>query len=211
MNLSKLGLGVGKILNKSGPGAINTKFRSSAGGAGGGAGHANKTYGLGGMGSSKSLGLSGAGGAVNNFGSGSGGFGSGQGGSGGLGGAGIGKGFGSGKGGRGRANVTVPSSGPVVSGGLTRQEILAVIRSNLNQIRHCYEQLLQRSPRSSGKLVVNFTIGASGRVKSISAGGGISDSIMRGCVTGRIKRWKFPAPRGANSVNVKYPFVFTPL
>ena len=211
VNLSKLGLGVGKILNKSGPGAINTKFKSSAGGAGGGAGHGNKTYGLGGMGSSKSLGLSGAGGAVNNFGSGSGGFGSGDGGNGGLGGAGIGKGFGSGSGDRGRANVTVPSSGPVVSGGLTRQEILAVIRSNLNQIRHCYEQLLQRSPRSSGKLVVDFTIGSGGRVAAISAGGGISDSIMRGCVTGRIKRWKFPEPRGASSVNVKYPFVFTPL
>jgi len=211
VNLSKLGLGVGKILNKSGPGAINTKFKSSAGGAGGGAGHGSKTYGLGGMGSSKSLGLSGAGGAVNNFGSGSGGFGSGQGGSGGLGGAGIGKGFGSGGSGRGRANVTVPSSGPVVSGGLSRQEILAVIRSNLNQIRHCYELLLQRSPRSSGKLVVDFTIGSGGRVGAISAGGGISDSIMRGCVTGRIKRWKFPEPRGASSVKVKYPFVFTPL
>ena len=38
VNLSKLGLGAGKILNKTGPSAIHTKFRNSAGGAGGGSG-----------------------------------------------------------------------------------------------------------------------------------------------------------------------------
>jgi TonB family protein len=212
MNLSKLGLGVGKILDKTGPGAINTNFRNSAGGAGGGSGSASRNYGLGGVGSnSGSLGLAGSGGAVNNFGSGNGGFGGGSGGSGGLGGAGIGKGFGSGDG-RGRANVSVPSSGPVVSQGLSRQEILAVIQANLNQIRHCYEQLLQRSPNSSGKLTVNFTIGASGSVTDAQIrDSSISDVVMQGCVRGRVKQWEFPKPRGAASVQVSYPFVFNPL
>lgn len=211
VNLSKLGLGVGKILNQTGPGAINTPFKNSAGGAGGGSGSAGRTYGFGGLGNSASLGLAGSGGAVNNFGSGSGGFGGGQGGTGGLGGAGIGKGFGDGDG-RGRANVSVPASGPEASAGLTRQEILAVIQANLNQIRHCYEQLLQRSPNASGKVAVNFQIGATGDVTTVSIKEStISDSIMRGCVTGRIQRWQFPKPRGTSSVDVSYPFVFTPL
>ncbi len=223
VNLSKLGLGAGKILNQAGAGAVHTNFKSSAGGAGGGMGSASKTYGLGGVGNSSSLGLAGTGSAINNFGSGSGGYGSGQGGSGGLGGAGLGRGTGSGgggagggfgSGGHGRAEISIPESGPVVDGGLTRQEILAVIRSNLNQIRHCYEQLLQRSPKAAGKVTVDFVVGAAGNVQTVgidSGGTTISDSVLRGCITGKIKRWKFPRPRGASQVNVNYPFVFTPL
>ena len=209
VNLGKLGLGVGKVLSTTGAGAIKTDFKDSAGGAGGGAGSGAKTYGLGGPGTGATLGVAGTGSAVNNFG-GFGGSGSGQGGSGGLGGAGLGKDFG--KGGGGRANVSVPEGDPVVSGGLTTQEVQAVIRANLNQIRHCYEQLLQRSPNANGKIKVNFTIGADGRVASASIQSDtIGDAVMGGCVTGKVQRWKFPNPRGGQSVTVNYPFVFNPL
>ncbi len=219
VNLSQLGLGVGKVLSKTGPGAIQTNFQSSSGGAGGGAGSGSKTYGMGGAGSGKSLGLAGAGGAANNFGSGSGGSGSGQGGSGGFGGSGGGPGFGSGSGngkggagGHGRANVTIPPGDPSVSGGLTAQEIMAVIRAHLNEIRHCYEQLLQRSPSSNGKISVSFVVGLSGSVTSVSvAEATLNDSVMRGCVTGRIRQWDFPKPRGGQPVTVNYPFVFNPI
>ncbi len=210
VNLSKLGLGAGKVLTQTGAGAIKTDFKDSAGGAGGGSGSAAKTYGLGGPGSGTTLGVAGAGGAVNNFG-GFGGNGSGQGGTGGLGGAGLGQGFGKGAG-TGRANVSVPEGDPVVSGGLTTQEVQAVIRANLNQIRHCYEQLLQRAPNANGKIKVNFTIGADGRVTASSINSDtIGDAVMAGCVTGKVQRWKFPNPRGGQSVNVNYPFVFNPL
>ena len=175
--------------------------------------------------SGKSLGLAGASGAANNFGSGSGGLLGGQGGSGGGGGNGIGPGFGGGGGGaggaggkgkggngHGRANVEVPAGDPVVSGGLTAQEIMAVIRANLNQIRHCYEQLLQRSPSASGKMGTTFTIDTSGRVTSVNVSQDtINDSMMRGCVTGKMQRWPFPKPRGGQPVTVNYPFVFNPL
>lgn len=222
VNLEKLGLGVGKVLNKTGPGAIQTNFQSAAGGAGGGAGSAAKTYGMGGIGGGKSLGLAGAGGAASNFGSGSGGSGSGQGGLGGFGGSGGGPGFGSGgagsgaggggAGGHGRANVTIPPGDPGVSGGLTAQEIMAVIRAHLNEIRHCYEQLLQRSPSASGKIAVEFVVALGGNVSGVRVTeASLNDSVMRGCVTGRIQRWAFPKPRGGQPVTVNYPFVFNPL
>jgi outer membrane biosynthesis protein TonB len=106
----------------------------------------------------------------------------------------------------------VPPGDPVVSGGLTAQEILQVIRNNLNQIRHCYEQLLQRSPNAAGKMGVRFVIGVNGRVQSVNVTDStISDSRMRGCVTGAIARWPFPTPRGGQPVTVNYPFVFNPL
>ncbi len=210
MNLDKLGFASGKVLQKVGPGAIATDFQSSAGGAGGGMGSASKTYGISGSGNKKSLGLSGTDGAVNNFGSGTGGYLSGLGGQGGLGGAGLGRG--DGQGGRGRANVYVPPQDPVVAGGLTQQEVADVIRANLNQIRHCYEQLLARSPNSAGKIMAQFVIGLNGMVADASIKSSeIGDQIMQGCVVGKIRRWKFPQPRGGSSVTVTYPFVFNPL
>jgi outer membrane biosynthesis protein TonB len=99
-----------------------------------------------------------------------------------------------------------------VSGGLTSQEIMAVIRANLNQIRHCYEQLLQRSPSASGKMGTTFVIDTAGRVSSVSVSQDtVNDSMMRGCVTGKMQRWAFPKPRGGQPVSVNYPFVFNPL
>jgi outer membrane biosynthesis protein TonB len=220
VNLDKLGLGVGKVLSKTGPGAIATNFQSNSGGAGGGAGSAGKTYGMGGVGGGKSLGIAGAGGAASNFGSGSGGSGSGDGGSGGFGGSGGGPGFGKGgvgsggggAGGHGRANVTIPAGDPGVSGGLTAQEIMVVIRAHLNEIRHCYEQLLQRSPSAAGKIAVEFVVALGGNVSSVKVTeASLNDMGMRGCVTGRIQRWDFPKPRGGQPVTVNYPFVFNPL
>lgn len=122
-----------------------------------------------------------------------------------------GSGSGSGSG-QGRPNVAVPSGDPAVSGGLSSQEILQVVRANLDQIRNCYDQLQQRSPSAAGKLAVDWSINAQGSVSSVSiAESSISDSQMKGCVTSSIKRWKFPEPRGGQAVQVTYPFTFTPI
>lgn len=211
VNLSKLGLGAGKVLNKSGPGAIQTNFKSSAGGAGGGMGSGKRTLGLGGgLGKGTSLGLGGSSAGINNFGSGSGGLLSGAGGSGGLGG--FGGGRGTGDGGRRPVAVSVGTGGaPGVSGGLTTEEVMQVIRANLNQIRYCYEQVLQRSPNKSGKIKVNFVVAANGRVTTARiASDTVGDARMGACVTGKIKMWKFPRPRGGQKVDINYPFVFNP-
>jgi len=204
VNLSALGLGAGKVLNKSGPGAVRVPFKDSAGGAGGGAGSAKKNYGLGGSGESRSVGVAGSGTGINNFGSGSGGFDSGQGGKGGLGGVGQGRGSG-----RGRAKVNVAAGVPGVQGGLTSEEIRGVIVANLNQIRACYESYLQSSPGKSGSVKVKFKIGLSGRVTGASVTSS-NISQINGCITRKIKRWDFPKPRGGEPVNVTYPFNFSP-
>jgi outer membrane biosynthesis protein TonB len=211
VNLGQLGLGIGKVMNKTGPGAIQTNFKNSAGGAGGGSGSGTKDLGLGGLGSGRSLGIAGTGAEVSNFGSGSGGGLSGLGGSGGTG---LGDAFGGGKDGKGRGQVevSIPMGDPAVSGGLTTQEVKAVITTHLNEIRHCYEQLLQRSPNAGGKINSRFVIATTGRVTSAGIESAtIQDARMQGCVTGAIQRWKFPLPRGGAPVTITYPFVFNPL
>lgn len=203
VNLSKLGLDVGQVLSKRGAGAQYTTFKSSAGGAGGGRGSRLNTTGIGGLGNERSLSLKGSKGAANKFGTGQG-----------LvdrGGRGGGRGFGSGRG-RGGVAVNIPPGDPVVSGGLTAGEISSVFRKNINQIRHCYERYLQRVPGGIGKITVKVVISPGGRVGAVSIRkSNISDRSFRGCITGRIKKWKFPRPRGGSKVTVNYPFVFNPL
>ena len=192
------------MLSKRGPGAQYTTFKSSAGGAGGGRGSRLNTTGLGGLGNERTLSLSGSKGALNKFGTGQGVLD--RGGRGG----GLGKGFGRGAG--SKVSVNIPPGDPVVSGGLTAGEISSVIRKNLNQIRHCYEQFLQRIPGKAGKVAVKFTINKSGRTSSFSIRkSNISDRSFRNCISIRIKTWKFPRPRGGSNVTVNYPFVFNPL
>ena len=203
VNLSKLGLDVGQVLSKRGPGAQYTTFKSSAGGAGGGRGSRLNTTGLGGLGNERTLSLAGSKGALNKFGTGQGVLD--RGGRGG----GLGKGFGRRA---GKVAVDIPPGDLVISGGLTAGEIASIIRKNLNQIRHCYEQFLQRSPGKAGKVSVKFIISKGGRTSSVGIRkSNISDRAFRSCITARIKTWKFPRPRGGSNVTVNYPFVFNPL
>ena len=111
----------------------------------------------------------------------------------------------------GQVNVNVGRRYSLVSGGLTAEEVMRVIKVNLNQIRNCYEKVLQRSPNKSGKMKVKFVVAANGRVTSAKVtSDSVRDARMGSCVTGAIKRWKFPNPRGGQKVDINYPFVFNP-
>ena len=127
------------------------------------------------------------------------GAGSGLGGSGGVGSGLSGRGAGKNDGGRARANVNVSDDITVKGGGLTKQEVIDVVKAHLNEIRHCYDRLLQRSPNSRGKIMTKWQINKVGRVSSVSiTKSSISDSTMKGCVTSRIRRWKFSKSRNSN-------------
>jgi TonB family protein len=206
INFDKLGAGLGKTMDKDAIGAIATGLKSSSGGegAGGGTGRRN-SHGFGGLGNSSSLGTGGPANALAGLGGGAGGLGAG-----GLGGPG---GTGSGEFGkklRGSA-VVIPEADAVTEGSLTKEEIEAVIRANLAQIKWCYEKNLQGNRQLSGRVVSAFVINTSGRVTSSE----VSQSTLgspstENCIKDAVSRWKFPLPRGGGVVNVKYPFVLQP-
>lgn len=126
------------------------------------------------------------------------------------------KGKGGGQAGYGKLSL-VGSSGsffqPVrsetqVEGGLDRNEIAAVIERHLGEIRYCYEQGLQQSPKLSGRVSMKFFIGAEGYVTSANiTNSSLRSNQVEGCITNRLKSWKFPNPRGGVVVKVNYPFV----
>lgn len=202
INLDELGAGVGKVMDVNAVGAIATGLKSSAGGAGGGSGSGAKgSHGFGGIGNQNSLSTGGPARALEGLGGGAGGLGAG----------GIG---GSGSGDLGRKikaqAVAVPEGDPAVEGGLTKEEIEAVIRANLAQIKACYERNLQGDRELAGRVKTNFSISPAGNVTAASIDSStLGSPSTENCIVGAIKRWKFPLPRNNSSVQVKYPFVFS--
>jgi hypothetical protein len=116
-----------------------------------------------------------------------------------------------GTGGTGAKEVAVVGTGTVSGdlGGLSRDEIDRVVKARQGLIRACYQRELNKVRGLAGKLVVGFTIGADGTVKSARIDGGKSslrNAEVEGCVKRQIMKLKFPA-KGGGVVN--YPFIFS--
>lgn len=100
----------------------------------------------------------------------------------------------------------------VVEGGLDKDAIAEVIRRNLGQVRYCYERQLSSNRDLYGKVLIKWTIGASGevigpRVDTTT----LKSAMVEGCILRRMASWKFPEPKGGTQVNVSYPFLFKAL
>ncbi|MFN7685472.1 MAG: AgmX/PglI C-terminal domain-containing protein [Oligoflexia bacterium] len=99
-----------------------------------------------------------------------------------------------------------------VQEGLTKDEVGEVIHKHMKEVRYCYETAMMRVPDLEGKLVVAFTIGNAGAVKTSAVRSStLPDSRLNDCILGRLTHWKFPKPKGGIDVAVTYPFLFKTL
>lgn len=111
-------------------------------------------------------------------------------------------------GGTARAGGTMKAE---IEGNLDKEQIRTVVRDHLNEVRYCYNQVLEVDPMAKGKLVVDFTIGSDGAVlKSAVGAGSQAPEQLGSCVAQAVRSWKFPAPTGGGTVAVSYPFLFEP-
>ena len=94
-------------------------------------------------------------------------------------------------------------------GSISREEVARVINKHLSEVQYCYERALIKQPGLKGKLVLEWTIqrnGSVGRVKQKLAT--LKSSAVSSCIINKLKRWRFPKPRGGVVV-VSYPFIFS--
>jgi TonB family protein len=97
-----------------------------------------------------------------------------------------------------------------LQGKLAPEAVVGVIKEHINEIKGCYERELVRQPRLGGKVVVKFTIAATGAVvASVLENSTMRAPVVESCVVKAVTRWRFPKPEGG-MVSVSYPFVFTP-
>lgn len=105
--------------------------------------------------------------------------------------------------------ITPTSAEVVAIGGISKSDIDAVVRRNLNQVRYCYTRELQRTPGLAGKVSVKFIIAKDGSVSSATiAKSSLGSSAAESCISGRFLRMQFPALKGGSTAIVNYPFVF---
>jgi TonB family protein len=121
-------------------------------------------------------------------------------------------GYGSGASRLGKRKSKVPKVVPLkptVVGALDMETIRRVIRRHRNEYVYCYEKELNQKRDLAGKIKVKFIISGQGKVIAAS----VSESTMKNakvenCLVRKVKRWRFPAPKGGGLVNVNYPFLF---
>lgn len=96
-----------------------------------------------------------------------------------------------------------------IVGGLTREQIEAVVRRNSGQLLYCYEKALQSQPQLRGRVTTQWVVGPAGSVKSAKVSStSLNNRTVENCVVASIKGWKFPRPVGGVHVDVTYPFDF---
>ncbi len=110
------------------------------------------------------------------------------------------------------AGYSSATEDPKVSDGLTTNEVQSVVKTNLNKVRHCYEQVLAKTPKAKGKLTVDFTIAGTGKVGGSKVSNDtVGDKGLDECVLKTVNTWTFPKPKDGKTVEVSYPFQFDPL
>jgi TonB family protein len=130
------------------------------------------------------------------------------------GGGGNGSGYGRGAGGLGGRRAKAPDVIPGqanVRGSLDKEIIRRIIRRHINEVKYCYEQELTKKPELGGRIMVQFTIAASGPViASVLQNSTMGNARVENCTVQAVRRWEFPKPLGGGIVIVSYPFVLTP-
>ena len=130
------------------------------------------------------------------------------------GGGGNGSGYGRGAGGLGGRRAKAPDVIPGqanVRGSLDKEIIRRIIRRHINEVKYCYEQELTKKPDLGGRIMVQFTIAASGQViASVLQNSTMGNARVENCIVQAVRRWEFPKPLGGGIVIVSYPFVLTP-
>jgi hypothetical protein len=118
---------------------------------------------------------------------------------------------------RARGATAAADGEPPADGLLDKDYIQARVREDLLPIAtECYEAALEDQPKLAGRLVMQFTI-----VGDESVGGVVSESevaeeselqhpALRECIRESIFALTFSPPQGGGTVDVTYPFVFTP-
>jgi len=93
--------------------------------------------------------------------------------------------------------------------GLSQTQIKSVVDRNLSRIKFCYDSQLRRNPNLAGKMIISFTIVASGRVSAVNLRTvRLKGTEMESCIRQAILSWRFPAFSG-DPITVDYPFIFS--
>jgi TonB family protein len=92
-------------------------------------------------------------------------------------------------------------------------DIQAVVASNRDSFRACYDKSLRAHPDIQGSFILTFVVNPDGTVKSAQADQSrsqIHTADLETCAVATLKTLKFPPSRKGMESTVNYPFDFHP-
>ncbi|MBK9293174.1 MAG: AgmX/PglI C-terminal domain-containing protein [Oligoflexia bacterium] len=110
-----------------------------------------------------------------------------------------------------KKNATILAGGDdmTATGGIDKEAIRRVVLNNIRQIKACYEKGLNKDPGLYGKITIQWSIGAGGKVLDAGVKNStMNSSEVENCAVTRLKSWKFPEPPINEIAVVSFPFVF---
>jgi hypothetical protein len=97
---------------------------------------------------------------------------------------------------------------PDAEGGLSKEQVMRVVRAHATAIKYCYEKELQRAPHLSGRIDIAWVIHPNGTVdRARVAKSAIGNAAVEGCIVRTIKSWQFPKA-DADTIVQSFPFLF---
>ena len=98
---------------------------------------------------------------------------------------------------------------PVVIGGIDNADVEAGVMARKAQIAQCFESQRARNPALSGKVLIKFSIDASGKVsRSATRSTSLRNDMVENCVNAEVVKAEFPKLQSGRFAIVQYPFVF---
>tara|TARA_B100000609_G_scaffold199621_2_gene205070 strand:- start:541 stop:2001 length:1461 start_codon:yes stop_codon:yes gene_type:complete len=97
-----------------------------------------------------------------------------------------------------------PEGGTINQGSLGR-----LLRRKRGLFQYCYEKELKRSPNLRGKIALRVQIALNGRVSNIEIEENNLGSNVARCISSRVRRIRFPRPKG-EAVSIVIPLLFSP-
>lgn len=96
-----------------------------------------------------------------------------------------------------------------IKGMVDAEKMRAAATSLEPQLLTCYNDTLTRTPGWTGRVVVRFIVGKSGKTLSADLAEPVSDNKLADCVITAAKKAKLPKPGGGKDAIVSQPFEFS--
>jgi tetratricopeptide (TPR) repeat protein/predicted Ser/Thr protein kinase len=124
---------------------------------------------------------------------------------------GMGRGSGSAISGRGKPVPVVRVLGLDVRGALHLAAARNVVRDHRDEVRACYAKAFALDPTLHGRIEIELTIDASGKVTASTVKQTtVPDASVDACIAAAAKRWRFPKPADGGALTVVCPFSLEP-
>jgi hypothetical protein len=107
-----------------------------------------------------------------------------------------------------QVTVGLETGNPDAEGGLTREQVMRVVRAHTAAIKYCFDKELQRAPQLHGKVELAWVVRANGSVdRARVAKSALDNAAVEGCMIRTLKSWQFPKA-DADTIIQSFPFIF---